>query len=118
FDDKIINPFVGAGALGVGIDEFNGDNFDHSGLGFIGGGYLACWMTNGRPIEHHPTPKGTPAWGSKWKRAVAENYQKSLTIATHGAVMSHRGNALDLDPTYRDVHGRPLMRMTFDFTEN
>ena len=57
FDDKILNPFVGAGALGIGIDEYNGDNFDHSGLGFIGGGYLACWNTNGRPIEHHPTPK-------------------------------------------------------------
>jgi gluconate 2-dehydrogenase alpha chain len=118
FDDKIINPFVGAGALGMVIDEFNGDNFDHSGLGFIGGGYIAGWNTNGRPIETHPTPKGTPKWGGKFKRAVAENYAKSFTIATHGAVLSHRNNALDLDPTYRDVHGRPLMRMTFDFTDN
>src|SRR5277367_2264286 len=32
--------------------------------------------------------------------------------------MSHRGNYLDLDPTYRDIHGRPLLRMTFDFTDN
>jgi gluconate 2-dehydrogenase alpha chain len=118
FDDKIMNPFVGAGALGVGIDEFNGDNFDHTGLGFIGGGYLACWNTNGRPIEYHPTPKGTPKWGSQWKKAVAENYLTSTSISTHGGVMSHKGNWLDLDPTYRDVHGRPLMRMTFDFTEN
>jgi gluconate 2-dehydrogenase alpha chain len=30
FDDKYMNTFVGAGALGVGVDEFNGDNFDHS----------------------------------------------------------------------------------------
>src|SRR5258706_4143776 len=29
FDDKIMNPFIGAGALGMCIDEFNGDNFDH-----------------------------------------------------------------------------------------
>ncbi|HET9716447.1 MAG TPA: GMC family oxidoreductase [Pseudolabrys sp.] len=118
FDDKIMNPFVGAGALGMGIDEFNGDNFDHTGLGFIGGGYLACWNTNGRPIETHPTPKGTPKWGSKWKQAVAKNYLTTLTISTHGAVMSHRNNCLDLDPTYRDIHGRPLLRMTFDFTQN
>ena len=118
FDDKIINPFIGAGALGMVIDEFNGDNFDHSGLGFIGGGYIAGWNTNGRPIETHPTPKGTPKWGGNSSSAVAENYSKSFTIATHGAVMSHRNNALDLDPTYRDVHGRPLMRMTFDFTDN
>jgi gluconate 2-dehydrogenase alpha chain len=118
FDDKIINPFIGAGALGMVIDEFNGDNFDHSGLGFIGGGYIAGWNTNGRPIETHRTPQGAPRWGSKWKRAVAENYLKSFTISTHGAVMSHRANALDLDPTYRDILGRPLMRMTFDFTDN
>ena len=39
FDDKVINPFIGAGALGIAIDDFNGDNFDHTGLGFIGGGY-------------------------------------------------------------------------------
>lgn len=118
FDDKIMNPFVGAGALGVGIDDFNGDNFDHSGKGFIGGGYIACWNTGGRPIERHPTPKGTPNWGSAWKKAVAENYQRMAGISTHGAVMSYRNNYLDLDPTYRDVHGRPLMRLTFDFTEN
>ncbi|MGD9846066.1 MAG: GMC family oxidoreductase [Variibacter sp.] len=118
FDDKIMNPFVGAGALGVGIDEFNGDNFDHGGLGFIGGGYLACWNTGGRPIEFHPVPKGTPSWGGAWKKAVAKNYLTTLSIATHGAVMSHRNNYLDLDPTYRDVYGRPLMRLTFDYTEN
>ncbi len=118
YDDKIMNPFIGAGALGMAIDDYNGDNFDHSGLGFVGGGYIACWNTNGRPIEHHPTPKGTPKWGAKWKQAVAKNYLTSTSIATHGAVMSHRTNYLDLDPTYRDVYGRPLMRMTFDFTDN
>jgi gluconate 2-dehydrogenase alpha chain len=118
FDDKRTNPFIGAGALGMVVDEFNGDNFDHSGLGFIGGGYIALWTTNGRPIETHPTPKGTPSWGGKWKKAVAENYLKACTISTHGSVMSHRGNYLDLDPTYRDAYGRPLMRMTFNFTDN
>src|SRR5262245_25575100 len=118
FDDKFINPFIGAGSLGMVVDEFNGDNFDHTGLGFFGGGYIAGWNTNGRPIETHRTPQGTPRWGAKWKRAVAENYLKSFSLATHGAVMSHRANALDLDPTYRDIPGRPLMRMTFDFTDN
>jgi gluconate 2-dehydrogenase alpha chain len=118
FDDKLTNLFIGAGSLGMIVDEFNGDNFDHRGLGFIGGGYLALWTTNGRPIETHPTPRGTPAWGAKWKKAVVENYLKACTISTHGAVMSYRGNYLDLDPTYRDVYGRPLMRMTFDFTDN
>lgn len=118
YDDKVFNPYVGAGALGMVIDDFNGDNFDHGGLGFIGGGYIAQWQTNGRPIETHPTPEGTPRWGAKWKQAVRDSYLRAITVGTHGAVMSHRGNYLDLDPTYRDVYGRPMLRMTFDFTDN
>ncbi len=32
--------------------------------------------------------------------------------------MPHRQNYLDLDPTYRNRFGQPLMRMTFDFKDN
>jgi gluconate 2-dehydrogenase alpha chain len=118
YDDKITNPFIGAGALGMIIDDFNGDNFDHARLGFIGGGYLGALNTGARPIETHPVPDQTPKWGARFKRALADNYLKTVPIITHGAVMSHRGNYLDLDPTWRDTFGRPLLRMTFDFTEN
>lgn len=118
FDDKLMNPFIGAGALGMVVDEFNGDNFDHTPHGFVGGGYIYLLTTNGRPIQTHPVPEGTPAWGSRWKKAVADNYLKSVTIGTHGGVASYRDACLDLDPTYRDVHGRPLLRMTFDFHDN
>ena len=117
-EGTILNPFIGAGSMGMVVDDFNGDNFDHSGLGFIGGGYISTTQTGGRPIEQTLTPEGTPKWGSTWKKAVAHNYLSAQSVSTHGAVMSHRGNYLDLDPTYRDVYGRPLMRMTFDFTDN
>jgi gluconate 2-dehydrogenase alpha chain len=118
YDDKITNPFIGAGALGMIIDDFNGDNFDHTGKGFIGGGYLGTLNTGARPIETHPVPDNTPKWGAGFKRAIADNYLKTVPIITHGAVMSHRGNYLDLDPTWRDALGRPLLRMTFDFSDN
>jgi gluconate 2-dehydrogenase alpha chain len=118
YDDKIINPFIGAGALGMMIDDFNGDNFDHSGKGFIGGGYIGALNTGARPIEIHPVPDKTPKWGARFKQAVASNYLKTVGIATHGAVMSHHGNYADLDPTWRDSLGRPLLRLTFDFSEN
>ena len=118
FDDKILNPFIGAGAMATVIDDFNGDNFDHGGLGFIGGAYIAGMVTGGRPIEMIYTPTGTPAWGIEWKHAAAKNYLRSFSLSVHGSCMSHRGNYLDLDPTYRDIHGRPMLRMTFDFTEN
>ena len=118
FDDKLINPFIGAGALATVVDDFNGDNFDHSGLGFIGGAYIAGMITGGRPIEMIYTPQGTPAWGLAWKHAAARNYLRSFSLSVHGSCMSHRGNYLDLDPTYRDIHGRPMLRMTFDFSGN
>jgi gluconate 2-dehydrogenase alpha chain len=117
-EDRIMNPFIGAGALASVIDEFNGDNFDHTGLGFIGGGYIAAMTTGGRPIEMIWTPDGTPAWGADWKAAAKRWYNHSSYISCHGSVMAHRGNYLDLDPTYRDQFGRPMLRMTFDFTDN
>lgn len=118
YEDEYTNGFVGAGALGMAIDEYNGDNFDHAGLGFIGGGYIACGTTNARPIESHPVPEGVPRWGSDWKRAVRQNFLKATGVGVHGASMAHRSNYLDLDPTYTDRWGRPLLRMTYDFTPN
>jgi gluconate 2-dehydrogenase alpha chain len=119
FLEQNLNPFMGAGALGQAIDEFNGDNFDHAPHGFIGGGYIALWTTGGRPIlQQHGLPEGTPKWGGAWKKAMHENYLSSASIATHGSVMSYRGSYLDLDPTYRDVYGNPLLRLTFDFHDN
>jgi len=116
--DKAMNPFMGAGALGMMVDEFNGDNFDHTGLGFIGGGFIGALSTGVRPIENHPTPDGTPKWGAKFKQAVKEFYPHHMYILNYGGVMGYRDSYLDLDPTYRDVHGLPLLRMTFDWHDN
>jgi gluconate 2-dehydrogenase alpha chain len=118
FQKEILNPFMGAGALGQAVDNFNGDNFDHAPLGFIGGGYIALWNTGGRPILQHQLPADAPKWGSGWKKAMHENYLTSTSIATHGSVMSYRENYLDLDPTYRDIYGNPLLRLTFDYQPN
>lgn len=118
FEDKVFNPFMGAGALGSVVDEFNGDNFDHTGLGFVGGGFIACNSNGSRPIDSHPVPPGTPRWGGGWKKAVARYYGRSIGLYCHGAVQSYRTNYLDVDPTYRDAFGLPLLRMTFDFHDN
>src|SRR5699024_719516 len=72
----------------------------------------------GRPIERHPVPEDTPRWGLGWKRAVRRHYNSTISLGVHGSSMPHRGNYLDLDPTYRDSFGLPLLRMTFDFPAN
>jgi len=118
FEDKEINPFMAAGSHGTVIDDFNGDNFDHSGLGFLGGAYIQAAITNGRPINTRPVPPGTPRWGRDWKRATAKWYNHAFGINASGCSYAHRENFLDLDPTYKDALGRPLIRMSYNFHEN
>jgi gluconate 2-dehydrogenase alpha chain len=114
------NPFISAGSSGVCIDEFNGDNFDHGEAGFIGGGYIGQVQTNGRPIQTTAVPPDTPAWGPKWKQALKDNYLSTInsSSACHGSFYAYRDTYLDLDPTYKDRFGRPLMRMTIDLHDN
>jgi gluconate 2-dehydrogenase alpha chain len=116
--DREINPFMAAGAHGVLIDDFNGDNFDHGGLGFFGGAWIQGGTTNGRPILTRPVPPGTPRWGREWKEATAKWYNHAFGIGASGCNYAHRENFLDLDPTYRDALGRPLIRMSYNFRDN
>ena len=119
YDDRILNRFMGAGANGFCIDEFNSDNFDHSGLGFFGGGNIACNNTGARPIMNSgPLPPGTASWGSNWKAAVKEYYNRSVSFGMQGESPSYRQNFADLDPTYKDAYGNPLLRITFNWTDN
>jgi gluconate 2-dehydrogenase alpha chain len=117
-EDKTFNPFMGAPGAGVVMDDINADNFDHSGLGFVGGAIITCGHDGGRPIDYRPVPPGTPRWGSTWKKATAKWYQHSLNISMSGSNYANRQHYLDLDPTYKDQLGRPLLRMTYNFVEN
>jgi gluconate 2-dehydrogenase alpha chain len=113
-----LNSFMGAGASGTVIDDFNVDNFDHSKLGFIGGSFIVSGSSGARPIEFHPTPPGTPPWGAKWKEAVRKHYNHTAMLIQPATSSSARQNYADLDPTYRDAWGLPLLRITYDFTDN
>jgi gluconate 2-dehydrogenase alpha chain len=116
--DRWINPFLSAGCTGTIIDEFNDDNFDHTGLGFLGGGYIGVNVTSGRPIISRRLPPDVPRWGSRWKKANADWYAHAFGIGVQGSCYPHRHNFVDLDPDYTDAYGQPLVRLTFDFREN
>jgi gluconate 2-dehydrogenase alpha chain len=118
FTDKRMNAYAGAGAMGMTIDDYNGDNFDHQPHGFIGGGYILVQTTGARPIQQTVLPDNAPQWGGGWKKSFRDWYDRSFTIQTHGASMARRTNYVDLDPTYRDAYGMPLARVTFDFSQN
>lgn len=98
-------------------DDFNADNFDHSDLKFIHGGVISLTQTGKRPIESNATPPGTRAWGSEFKKAAAYNFNRSLGIGAQGASIAYKANYLSLDKTYKDAYGLPLLRMTYNFTD-
>jgi gluconate 2-dehydrogenase alpha chain len=118
FEDKEMNPYWGSAGMGVVIDDFNGENFDHGGLGFFGGGYIACNTAGAPPIAGRTVPHGTPEWGSEWKRATVKWYHHAARFNTQGSVYANRNNYMDLDPTYKDVFGRPLIRLSYNPPDN
>lgn len=117
FDNKKFNNFAGAGGLGMIIDDFNGDNFDHSDVDFIHGGMIILGQTGLRPIANNAVPSGTKNWGKEFKEASLKYSNAYLTVSGEGASMAYKQHFLDLDPTYKDQYGDPLVRITFDFEE-
>ncbi|KKB33410.1 GMC family oxidoreductase [Bacillus thermotolerans] len=117
FEKERFNTFMGAGALGATVDDYNGDFFDHSDLNFIHGGSISITQTGLRPIQNNAVPPDTPKWGPEFKDKSIHYYNRVLNIGSQGASMPFRHNFLDLDPTYKDAYGVPLLRLTYNFTE-
>jgi gluconate 2-dehydrogenase alpha chain len=119
FEGRHFNPFMSAGGSNTTIDDFNINwAFDRGPHGFVGGYNVAAGFNTALPIGYRPVPRGTPQWGKAWKAATAKWYQTAMNIGASGSVMANRYNCYDLDPTYRNAFGQPLMRMTFDYKEN
>jgi gluconate 2-dehydrogenase alpha chain len=108
-----LNRYSGSGAQRTSIDDFNGDNFDHNGLGFIAGAVIDARMEN-KPIgAARSTPPSVAAFGSQWKDWLKKNANSVGNIGTQIEVLSYEDNYCDLDPTVKDAWGRPVLRITF-----
>jgi gluconate 2-dehydrogenase alpha chain len=114
-----INNWYGLPAQGIAIDDWADDNFDHSGLDFIGGGNL--WVySDRRPISaaSMTTFSKAPRWGSAWKSFIKENADRWNLAYIQKTTLPYEDNYLDLDPTVKDALGQPVCRITADFKEN
>ena len=112
FEGKYFNPFMNAGGSNATIDDFNVNwAFDRAPHNFVGAYNVAGGFNTVLPIGYRPVPSGTPQWGREWKKATAKWYQTAMVINASGSVMANRYNCYDLDPTYRNAFGQPLMRM-------
>jgi gluconate 2-dehydrogenase alpha chain len=106
-------------AQGTGIDNWADDNFDHSGLDFIGGGNLFAYSDR-RPIAaaNMNTFGRAPQWGSAWKAFIKENVDRWNNAYLQKTTLPYEDNFLDLDPVVKDPLGFPVCRITFEFKEN
>ena len=120
FFEKPLNRFMGSGAAGVCISDFDGDLFDHSGLPFLRGGHLVAMSMGYRPIANFGIlpPSVKAGWGSAWKKAALGYYDRTGSILFSGEHLAYKGNYMDLDPTYKDRFGDPLLRFTLNWGEN
>ncbi len=117
FFDEQFNTFMGAGALGMILDDFNGDNFEHEDLDFIHGGSIHFTQTGSRPILTNVVKEDTPSWGKDFKDESVNNFTRTLEVYTMAHTGPHRDNYLSLDPTYKDAYGNPQVRLTYNWTE-
>ena len=118
FDDFIINGFIGPGSAAMRIDDFNGNNFDHTGLGFIRGGTIGT-SGDGTPVTRIDVlPPDVPSWGKEFKEFYTRYYTRTMDLNMQPETLPHQDNRVDLDPRHRDRWGLPLPRVTFDFHQN
>ena len=118
FFDTQFNTFMGAGALGAGLDDYNGDEFDHEDLNFLHGGNIAVTQTGSRPIATNITRPGTKNWGAEFKKETVENFTRTIRVQGQCATTPHKDNYLDIDEDYEDAYGLPLVKLTYNFTES
>jgi gluconate 2-dehydrogenase alpha chain len=120
FFDRPLNRFMGSGANGTTIRDLDGDCFDHGPLDFLRGAYIVAHALGFRPIANFGVvpPSIKTDWGSEWKKAAIDAFDRTANLGISGEHLAYRTNYLDLDPTYRDDHGDPLLRMTIDWNDN
>lgn len=117
FDEKKFNLYMGAGALGGTLSDFAGDNFDHTDVDFIGGGGIELRQYGDGAIASNHVPSDTPRWGPEFKKQSIHYANRSLIVWYTQNTMSWWHNYLDLDPTYKDEFGDPLLRVTNRYTD-
>ena len=57
-------------------------------------------------------------WGKDWKENLRKNWDSVVAVGVQGEIQAYDDQFLDLDPTYTDAWGKPLLRVTFDFHDN
>src|SRR5580700_932178 len=120
FFERPLNRFMGSGAAGVLIGDFSGHVLDHTQLPFVRGGTLQAPSHGYGPLGNFgAVPRSVETkWGPAWKKPAIHSYDRAGRLAYQGEHLAYKSNFMDLDPTYKDRNGDPLLRLTLDWQDN
>jgi gluconate 2-dehydrogenase alpha chain len=120
FDDRYVNIYMGPNAQKHSLDDFNADNFDHTGLGFIRGAQISVAPSDleagpiGTAMSLSPPP-GVPRWGAAYRDFLAHYFARYANITAQTENLPYADQTIDLDPNVRDQWGLPAPRLTYDW---
>jgi gluconate 2-dehydrogenase alpha chain len=122
FLDRPQNIFMGSGGMAMAIGDFGGDLGDAGAAeGALRGGLIFCYTQGSPPVisAFGKVPPGEVQrnWGSEWKNAAIKWNDRFVSFLSTENHFPYRQNYLDLDPTYKDKWGDPLLRVTMDWTD-
>jgi gluconate 2-dehydrogenase alpha chain len=120
FDDRYVNIYMGPSAQRHTLDDFNADNFDHHGLGFVRGAQISVSPADleagpiGAAVSMNPPP-GVPRWGAAYRDFLAKYFAHYAGMTAQTENLPYADQTIDLDPEVRDQWGLPAPRLTYDW---
>jgi gluconate 2-dehydrogenase alpha chain len=120
FDDRYVNIYMGPSAQRHSLDDFDADNFDHGGLGFIRGAQISVSPADleagpiGAAVSMNPPP-GVPRWGAAYRDFLAKYFARYAGLTAQTENLPYVDQTIDLDPEVRDQWGLPAPRLTYDW---
>ncbi|GGK90839.1 GMC family oxidoreductase [Mangrovihabitans endophyticus] len=102
------------------VDDLNGDNFDHRGLGFVRGGTVAV-ENELTPIRAAKTlPPWIPRWGREYKKFLLRHWSAIGGLRAMPEALPYRGNALEVDWSSKEDGplGLPRLAVRYSMRDN
>jgi choline dehydrogenase-like flavoprotein len=109
--DEPLNDYKGPAVSRIFHDFYE---LDAKKLGFYGGGGLdARFDFTPVTFAMNGLPPDTPRWGREFKKALQQNFTRTMEIFCHATSLPVASNNFSLDPDVKDAWGLPALRMTY-----
>jgi choline dehydrogenase-like flavoprotein len=109
--DEPLNDYKGPAVSRVFHDFYE---LDAKKLGFYGGGGLdARFDLTPVAFAMNGLPPDTPRCGKEFKKALQQNFTRTMEIFCHATSLPVSTNNFSLDPDVKDAWGLPALRMTY-----